>query len=165
MTSRFSIYLLLIPVGLTVLFDEWLKSFALRSLPQEINLVEPSFINFAVHKNFGLAFDLPFRLEFVILISMVIGFGLLHAAWKSRNIRPEISFACLTIVLGALGNLFDRVTYGFTVDYIIFFGRSAINFSDAVIVLGILSLLLFSSKKKEVVTNVDNHPVDNADIL
>lgn len=148
MKKNFYIYLLLIPLGITVILDEWLKWFALKNLPEETSLVEPSLLNFAVHKNFGLAFDLPFRLEFVIVISVLIGLVLLHTAWKSKTDRPEISFACLTIIFGALGNLYDRINYGFTVDYMIFLGRSAINFSDLVIILGILSLLLLSSRKK-----------------
>lgn len=150
MKKPFYIYFLLVPIGITVFLDEWLKWFALSNLPEETGILEPSFLNFAVHKNFGLAFDLPFRLEFVIAISLLIGIVLFHTAWKSRKIRPEISFACLVIILGALGNLYDRVRYGFTVDYMIFLGRSAINFSDLVIILGILSLLLFSSRKKHI---------------
>ncbi len=148
--KKYQIYSLLIPVGLTVLLDSWLKTRALAMLPDESALLEPSLIDFAVHKNYGLAFDLPFRLEFVIAITVVIGAFLMRTAWKTREVRPDISFACLMITIGALGNFFDRLIYGFTVDYIFVFGRSAINFSDAVIVLGVIALLLFSSKKKRV---------------
>lgn len=148
MKAEFRIYFLLIPVALTVLLDAWLKSFALLKLPEEVSLTEPDLINFAVHKNFGLAFDLPFRLEFVIAISFLIGLVLFHTFWKTMSSRPNVAFSCLVIILGALGNLYDRLAYGFTVDYIFFFGRSAINFSDTVIVLGIVSLLLLSSRKK-----------------
>lgn len=147
-TAKFSIYFLLIPLACTVLLDEWLKWRALGFLPDETAITQPGLIDFAVHKNFGLAFDLPFRLEFVVAISILIGLVLLHTAWKTRVSRPDIAFSALAIILGALGNLYDRLAYGFTVDYIIIFGRSAINFSDAVIVLGIISLLLLSSRKK-----------------
>ncbi len=146
-TTKFSIYLLLIPLACTVLLDEWLKARALAILPDETAITQPGLIDFAVHKNVGLAFDLPFRLEFVIAISILIGLVLLHTAWKTRVSRPDIAFSSLVIILGALGNLYDRLSYGFTVDYMIFFGRSAINFSDAVIVLGVVSLLLLSSRK------------------
>lgn len=147
-SSKFSIYFLLIPLACIVLLDEWLKSRALAFLPDETTITQPGLIDFAVHKNFGLAFDLPFRLEFVVAISVLIGLVLLHTAWKTWGNRPDIAFSSLAIILGALGNLYDRLAYGFTVDYIIIFGRSAINFSDAVIVLGVISLLLLSSRKK-----------------
>lgn len=148
MQPNFRIYLLLLPIVIIIFLDEWLKSFALLHLPDETRLTEPGLIDFAVHKNFGLAFDLPFRLEFVIAISLLIGLVLFHTFLKTKESRPDIAFSCLVIMLGALGNLYDRLTYGFTIDYIFFFGRSAINFSDTVIVLGIVSLLLLSSKKK-----------------
>ena len=143
-------YWLLIPVSMIVLLDEWFKTVALNSLPDETALLKPSLLNFVVHKNYGLAFDLPFRLEFVMSISVIIGFFLLRTAWKTKITRPDIAFACLLIIIGAAGNFFDRLVYGFTVDYIFFFGRSAINFSDMIIVLGIVSLLLLSSKRKHV---------------
>jgi signal peptidase II len=148
-TTKLSIYFLLIPLTCIVLLDEWLKARSLSALPQEASITQPGIIDFAVHKNFGLAFDLPFRLEFVIAISILIGLALMRTAWKNRMARPDITFSCLVIILGALGNLYDRLAYGFTVDYVIFFGRSAINFSDAVIVLGVVSLLLLSSRKKQ----------------
>ena len=132
-----------------------MKSLALRLLPEETFLVEPSLLSLAIHKNFGLAFDLPFRLEFVVLASILIGGMLLRTAWKTRMDHPEISCACLIISVGALGNLFDRIVYGFTVDYIILFGRSAINFSDLVIIVGVISLLLLSSKR----SHIDIRPV------
>ncbi len=148
MKSPSRLYWLLIAIAFIVLIDEWVKFRALLTFPSESDLVNPSFFNLAVHKNFGLAFDLPFRLEFVIAISAVIGIILLHTAWKNRIIRPDIAFSCLTIVIGALGNVYDRIVYGFTVDYLIFFGRSALNLSDLIIIFGILTLLHVSSKKK-----------------
>ena len=141
-------YWFLLPTVLVVLLDEKLKKIALERLPEEGSLVDPGFVDFAIHKNFGVAFDIPFRLEFVILASILIGLGLMHLAWKHLNDRQWIAFSSLIIIIGALGNLYDRVSYGFTVDYIILFGRSAINLSDVVILLGVVFLLASSRHKK-----------------
>ncbi|MEK7614971.1 MAG: signal peptidase II [Patescibacteria group bacterium] len=143
-------YLLLLPVALIVLLDEWIKFEALRRLPAEASIAAPYWIEFAIHKNFGLAFDIPFRMGFVVFATIVIGGFLLRIAIKNFKAHPEITFASSLILLGALGNLFDRIVYGFTVDYMIFFSRSAINFSDATIILGVLTLLLVSARKKNV---------------
>ncbi len=148
--SKFRIYWLLLPVLVVVVVDEWLKAQALNIFQNETPLVEPTLIDFTVHKNFGLAFDLPFRLEFVIAMTILIGVFLIRTAWKTRSSRPDIAFSCLVIILGALGNFYDRIAYGFAVDYIVFFGRSAINFSDVIIVLGVVALLIFSSIHKPV---------------
>jgi signal peptidase II len=141
------IFWLLIPTALIVLLDEWIKLISLQRLPDEGSLIDPGIISFAIHQNFGIAFDIPFKLEFVILISIVIGIGLFHVAYKQFYDQPKVAFAALVIVVGAIGNLYDRIVYDFTVDYIILFGRSAINLSDVIIVTGAILLLLASRKK------------------
>ncbi|MBI4435753.1 signal peptidase II [Candidatus Uhrbacteria bacterium] len=143
------VYWYLLPVAAIVALDEWLKYRGLQRLPDEGSLVDPGLLSFAIHKNWGVAFDIPFRLEFIILVSILIGIGLLHIAYKNRLLHPDITLATGLIILGALGNLYDRVMYGFTVDYLILFGRSAINLSDLVIVGGVVLLLLSSRRTKK----------------
>ncbi len=146
-SKGFSIYWYLIPISIIVLVDEWLKFQGLTNLPDEGSVVNPNWIDFVIHKNYGVAFDLPFRQELIILISLVIGYVLLQTAVKQFHKQPAIAFSSLVITIGALGNLYDRLAYGFTVDYILIFWRSAINLSDVVIIFGVL-LLLMSSRKK-----------------
>ena len=153
MKSRFYIYFVLIPSAFIVFLDEWIKFFAIKTFPEEALLVSPKLIEFAIHKNYGLAFDIPFRLEFVVIISIILGLFLLRVVLKNIVLRPRIAFSVILILLGAFGNFYDRIVYGFTVDYIILFGKSAINLSDLMIIIGILSLLLFSRKKH--LTNQD----------
>lgn len=138
------IYWFLIPVAGIIILDEWIKYKALQWLPDEGSLVDIGVIDFGIHKNFGIAFDIPFRLEFIIVISILIGIGLFHIAYKNLRIHPNITVATSMIILGALGNLYDRIVYDFTVDYIILFARSAINLSDIIIVTGVFFLLLSS---------------------
>ncbi len=143
------IYWFLLPAILLVGFDEWVKKIALSSFPDEKTLTDRDLINFAVHKNWGLAFDIPFRHELILLISVVIGYVLIRIAYKYITNHPKISFASILILIGALGNVYDRVAYGFTVDYIIFFSRSALNLSDLMIILGVILLLLASRRNKK----------------
>ncbi len=142
------VYWFLLPIAAIVLIDEWLKKIGLLSLPDASSLSNPSWIEFVIHKNYGIAFDIPFRLWIIIVISLIIGYVLLDIAWKNLRTKPNISFSAMMIVLGALGNLYDRITYGFTVDYILLFKHSAINLSDIMIVLGVVFLLMSSRKKK-----------------
>ncbi len=140
---------LLLPIALIVIADEWIKFLALERLPSDGSLVGGKFFALAIHKNIGIAFDIPFKLEFVIAFSIIIGAVLLKIAYDDRIKKPGVSFASLVIVLGAVGNLYDRIVYGFTVDYMIWFERSAINLSDAIIVLGVVLLLLNSRRKRK----------------
>ncbi|MCR4313853.1 MAG: signal peptidase II [Candidatus Uhrbacteria bacterium] len=145
-STSLRVYWYLLPVAAIVVLDEWLKFTALHRLPEEGSLVDPGILEFAIHKNWGVVFDIPFRLEFIILVSVVIGLGLLRIVYKNRLAHPDITLATGIIILGALGNLYDRIVYGFTVDYIILFARSAINLSDVVIVTGVIALLLRSRR-------------------
>lgn len=142
------VYWCLIPVGAVVLLDEWFKYLGLHRLPDEGSLVDPGVLSLAIHKNLGLAFNIPFRLELIVLFSVLIGAGLFQIAYRNRDTNPNVSFATLAIILGAMGNLYDRLVYGFTVDYLIFFGRSAINLSDVVIVSGVVGLLLMGRRSR-----------------
>ncbi len=140
------IYWFLLPVAFIVLLDEWIKSIGLTRLPEEGSLVDPGFIELAIHKNYGIVFDIPFKTELIILISVIIGIILIEIAYKNLKQHPDIAFSALMIILGALGNLYDRIVYGFTVDYLLIFQRSAINLSDIVIVVGVILLLLASRR-------------------
>lgn len=129
-----------------VAVDTVLKRWALNHLPLASALDATHVIDLAIHKNEGIAFDIPFRMPFVILLSAAIIALLARVAFLQRTKRPDISAAALVMAVGAVGNLIDRVTYGFTVDYLLFFGRSAINLSDLCILAGVL-LLLFAGKR------------------
>lgn len=142
------IYWFLIIAAILVIVDEKIKNFGLQYFPDEQTLNPVHFFNLGIHKNFGLAFDIPFRKEFILIISLIIGYFLVKMVIRNFYVRPKISFACLLIILGALGNIFDRIIYGFTVDYIIILGKSAFNISDLVIIFGVLLLLVSSRRNK-----------------
>ncbi len=151
-----------VPVALAaavVVADEILKKMALERLPDEGSLSHTGLLTLAVHKNWGIAFDIPFKMEIVISVSIVIGILLLLLAYRTHKTDPAAAIGSLLIVVGACGNLYDRIVYGFTVDYLIFFSRSAINLSDVVIVLGVL-ILLGASRR----TEIHKHHVDNTAI-
>jgi signal peptidase II len=143
------VHFLLIPIALIIITDEWLKYLALERLPSEGDLLNPGPIEFAIHQNYGIAFNIPFKMPIIIVVSLIIGIALLRSSWKNRAAHPNITFSSLMIVFGAMGNLYDRIVYGFTVDYIILFGTSAINLSDCIIIAGAVLLLLASRKQNK----------------
>lgn len=117
-----------------VIIDELIKWFVLQT---------PSPIEF--HKNTGLIFDIPLRMPVILFFSFLIGAALIRLAWKHAKKHPKIASAASLIIIGALGNIYDRIAYGFTVDYILI-GQSAINLSDLVILSGVIWLILASRK-------------------
>lgn len=129
-----------------LLLDRLLKWFALSG--RQV-LAWPGTLIFELFKNTGIAFSLPFSGPLVWLISVAILAAVcLMGAKDFKAKRYDRAEAICLFVLGACSNLFDRVAYGYTVDYLIFFNRSAVNIADGMIVAGALWLILKTQNKK-----------------
>lgn len=125
------------------LADRLLKKAALGG--KEV-LAWPGTLTFQLFKNTGIAFSLPFSGPLVWLLSVAILAAVcLMGVRDFKAKRYDRAEAICLFVLGACSNLFDRVAYGFTVDYFIFFSRSAVNVADGMIVAGAL-WLIFKTK-------------------
>lgn len=127
--------------------DAVLKYLAIKRLPEEGGRFD-SIIGFALHKNPGIAFDIPIPSPIVIGITLAI--ILIMAIFAERQIRKKhfmIGAVTIMVIMGSLGNMADRVINGFTTDYIILFNRSAINLSDLLIIFGIIVLLVYTKDK------------------
>ncbi len=110
-----------------------------------------SLLSFFLHKNMGIIFNIPIPISLVVIASFAVIGILIWWSIKNKSIT-EITVGSTLIVVGAIGNLIDRIQYGFTIDYIILFGRSAINLADILIFIGI-GLLFFTQKKHRLFDN------------
>lgn len=99
-------------------------------------------VSFALFRNYGIAFSLPvpdiiYWPAAVAAAAFVAWIG--GRAWLAgRRVETAAAFAVLA---GAASNLIDRYALGYTVDYLIFFGISAVNLADALIVGGLAALV------------------------
>ena len=140
--------ILIIAAFAIVVLDEILKNLALKNLPGESEISSNNFLELAIHKNNGIAFDLPVWLPLVAILTTIIIAALAAIAIKTRQNQPWIATSALIIICGAIGNLFDRLFYGFTVDYLITPATgSAFNLSDIVIIGGLVLLVLKKHRK------------------
>ncbi len=133
--------------------DLFVKRLAVTGFPSEASVPAGSVFALALHKNFGIAFDIPFKFPLVVIATAIIGSVLIHLAYKNRLDRPDRTAAALLILLGGLGNFIDRVFYGFTVDYLLILNRLAINLSDLLILGGVVWMLFGDEKHKQVDTS------------
>lgn len=100
----------------------------------------------AIHKNFGIAFDIPLPSWAVIAVTAAIIAVSGWELWKHHG-KAAIAVPLCFIIAGGIGNLFDRLTYGYIIDYIILFGRSAFDLSDFMILGGVLFLIVYTQRR------------------
>lgn len=123
--------------------DRMLKESALAGVRNDIL---PGF-EFVLFKNKGIAFSLPLHETIFWALALPI-FALLLWMFVSSIRKGDrfISIALLFIILGASSNLYDRFSFAATIDYFLFFSRSAVNIADGMIVGGVLAMI-FRPKK------------------
>jgi len=134
---------------LFVIADRLLKSLARTGIHDKpIKILSDLFIyNFA--KNFRLAFSLPFPRNWAIILISIILTALLYyyLILLRRNHHAEAG-VILIIISGAATNLYDRLVYGYVIDYLDLKYFTVFNLGDVMIVGGIIGLFIFHIKKK-----------------
>lgn len=114
--------------------------------------VVPSFFNITFVRNFGAAFGFlatshPIFRGIILFSAPVIAAIAILIIIKNEKYETSYPTIALSSILGgALGNFFDRVRFGFVVDYLDFhlsgkWSWPAFNFADVAIVLGVGYLL------------------------
>lgn len=118
-------------------------------MPRAAPLVLLPVLDFRLVRNTGITFGLlngsseagPLLLA-LVAIAVVIGLGV----WLYRAERPLVACSIGAIAGGAVGNVIDRLRFGWVVDFIQAhaFGWSwyVFNLADAAIVCGVAALLL-----------------------
>ena len=145
--------------ALLIVADQWSKAWATASLVyrQPVPVID-GFWNWTLVHNYGAAFSFLsdaggwqrwFFSGLAVVISVVLAVVL--ARTPRSDWRTALPFAL--VIAGALGNLVDRVRYGYVVDFVDWYYGSyhwpAFNVADSAIVAGAVALVLFSFKAPE----------------
>lgn len=80
-----------------------------------------------------------------LLTAVTAGIALAVALWLRREKNPADATALALVLGGALGNIIDRVRFGYVVDFLHFFWGQysfwVFNLADAAITVGVMLLL------------------------
>jgi len=128
--------------------DRFFKVFAARGT--QFNMLE-EILKFNFKANYYMAFSLPLSglwLNAVILLIVLL--LIYYLAWAWQGERRAIAVSLFAIIMGAASNLFDRLKYGYVVDYLDLKYFTVFNLADMIIVMG-MAALLFRINKKEAV--------------
>ncbi len=126
-----------------------------------------TFINLTHQQNTGAAFSFlanasGWQRWFFVALGVIVSGVILIWIWRIRREGPWILAAGLTLVLGgAIGNLIDRIRFGYVTDFIqVWFGSWAFpsfNVADSAISVGaallIIDALFLSGRKDKTVPN------------
>ncbi|MEM4282665.1 MAG: signal peptidase II [Candidatus Woesearchaeota archaeon] len=140
------LFLLLIVV--VFLLDQVAKTLVFSTISAEESLpVIKGALYFSIVKNTGSAFGLKVPAAVPVLIS----FAALAAIIKSRNAflkKLETAIPLALLSGGILGNLMDRLLFGYVRDFIDFRIWPAFNVADSALIIALLWLIINSLKKK-----------------
>ena len=117
---------------------------------QSITVID-SFFSITYAKNTGVAFSfLEGRVSFVVIMTIIFLIFIFRYIKVNTLDKIESTFYGM-VIGGAIGNLIDRIIYGYVIDFFDFniFGYNypIFNIADIMIVLGIFGILILEFKK------------------
>ncbi len=137
----------------TVILDQWTKIAVDQSMQlYESIAIYPNFNLTYVH-NKGAAFSFlseagGWQRWFFAIISLVVSLILLVWVYRLEKHETLLAIALSFILGGAIGNLIDRVAYGYVIDFLDVHYQGwhwpAFNIADSAICLGVFLMLLES---------------------
>jgi signal peptidase II len=144
-------YILL--VAATLALDRWTKALIQKhfGLNESISVID-GFFNITYVRNTGVAFGIfdPISLpaKSVLLSVFTVFAAVVVITYSVRSpVRNRLLQIALALILGgALGNLYDRVAYGYVVDFLELYASSyhwpSFNVADSAISIGVALLAL-----------------------
>ena len=138
--------------GIVILLDQLTKWIALGALrPGETRYVAP-FWNWVLTFNPGAAFSFladagGWQRWFFTVVSLAVS-GWIVTLLRQHSSEFRLSLALTLVLGGALGNVIDRIRFGYVVDFLDFSGTGVFpwvfNVADSAITVGVLLLILDS---------------------
>ena len=118
---------------------------------QSITIIKKFFyITYA--KNTGVAFSLLSGNKIFIIFTTLIIITILINNIKNKYINKIEQIAYGLIIGGAIGNLVDRIIYGYVIDFLDFkifnYNYPIFNIADTSIVIGVIIIVITSFKRK-----------------
>ena len=148
------------------LIDQVTKAWAVRTLrvTDELTIIR-GFLDFVYTENRGIAFGQlqqlgSFGRWFLAGLAIASAFAVMFYFLRTPRLDDRVLGACALLLAGIVGNLTDRVRFGYVIDFILVHAHSyhwpTFNVADASICLGALLLaydLVFDGRKKKSVVN------------
>ncbi|MCK4553620.1 signal peptidase II [Candidatus Parcubacteria bacterium] len=123
-----------------IALDRFLKFLAVNDFLNNKKIIG-DFFKFNFASNYNIAFSLPLSGWWlnilIILIIIALIYNLLYLLLKQRYNQANL---LLIIIFGAISNLFDRIKFGYVIDYFDLKYFTVFNLADVMIVGGVIGL-------------------------
>lgn len=137
-----------------------LFSFVIVTIDRIIKILIENFLQFGIRnkvinnffyltfcKNEGAAFSIFYGKTIFFIVVAAFAVYFLYKFIKNKQKLKKFDIICYSLLFGGIvGNLIDRLLYGYVIDYLDFelfnYNFAIFNFADICIVLGALILLL-----------------------
>jgi signal peptidase II len=133
----------MIPIIVTsvVILDQFTKYLAIKflQLNTPFSLIK-HFLNLTLVHNRGAAFGLLQNQLLLFVLVSCFTVGLIIYNLRSRNNSLILNVSLSLILGGAIGNLIDRIRFGFVVDFLDLRVWPVFNFADAMITIAAIAL-------------------------
>ena len=138
--ALFSFVIVIIDRIIKILIENFLQ-FGIR------NKVINNFFYLTFCKNEGAAFSIFYGKTIFFIVVAAFAVYFLYKSIKNKQKLKKFDIICYSLLFGGIvGNLIDRLLYGYVIDYLDFelfnYNFAIFNFADICIVLGALILLL-----------------------
>lgn len=152
-------------IAAAVLLDQVTKHLATTHLADGAVTVIPGVLDFHYLENTGAAFSmLSNGTLYLTIISVLMSIALIFVIYKFRAQIPKMLRIILALIAGgAIGNLIDRIFFGYVVDFIefTFVNFAVFNVADIFVTLagiGLVCYLLFTKEGKKFFKELDEKP-------
>ncbi|MFH1427611.1 MAG: signal peptidase II [Patescibacteria group bacterium] len=126
-----------------LILDRFFKFLAISQYFSEPIKILDDIFKLSYSSNYNIAFSLPISglgLNLAIIVIILALFYYLLILLKKNNYHESLYLA--VILLGACSNLFDRLRYGFVIDYLDLKYFTVFNIADMMIVGGVLGIII-----------------------
>lgn len=136
-----------IALSIFVLLVDFYTKYIVRNDARYIEgvTVIPNLLKLIYVKNEGAAFSMlsGYRGALILISSIAILLGIFAITRLYRN-NKIVSLAVSMVIAGGVGNLIDRISFGFVTDMIIFsFFSPVFNVADISVTLGCIILIIY----------------------
>lgn len=131
-----------------IVLDQILKFLLMKNIAfnQSIPVIKNVF-HITLMQNYGAGFGILQGFGSLFIWVALVVLGLILFYWD--KIKTNAERICMALIVGGLiGNLIDRIIFGYVIDFIDFRIWPVFNIADSAMTIGVIGLLFFLSKNK-----------------